>query len=137
MSAKKLGKVRTAHTSQKRKPAKNSAASAVTMGLTPFLKKTFIPNFPYILMFWFGDLLGKAYRLSPGSDLLKKLIYSMETLGSAMVKPIPSFVSSDLLAGAAFAGIIYGVIWYRKKHSKKWRKDVEYGSARWGWTRKT
>jgi len=137
MSTKKREKARSAPISKKKKLAKNSAVSAIARDLTPFLKKTFIPNFPYILMFWFGDLLGKAYRLAPNTDLLKKLIYSMETLGSAMAKPFPSFVPSDLLAGAAFAGIIYGVIWYRKKHSKKWRKDVEYGSARWGWTRKT
>jgi len=96
------------------------------------LRKYVAPNFPYAMMFWFSNKAGEAYRLAPGADFLKKLIYSVNTLGAAMSRPLPSFVPFDLMVGVAGAALIYAVVWYRKKHAKKWRKDVEYGSARWG-----
>ena len=132
MSDKKHVKPVTAPKARKKKRVKNDIIGVIIQDLTPFLKKEFLPNIPYILMFWFGNRIGEAYRRAPGADLLKKLIYSMETLSSALANPFPSFLPFDLLTGAAFAGIIYSVVWYRKNHSKKWRKDVEFGSARWG-----
>jgi len=132
VTVKKPLKKRAAPMPRKKKHANKNPISSIMRDLTPFLKNTFLPNFPYILMYWFGNRIGEAYRKAPGADLLKKIIYSMETLSSTLAKPFPSFLPFDMLTGAAFAGIIYGVIWYRKKHSKKWRKDVEYGSARWG-----
>jgi type IV secretion system protein VirD4 len=83
-------------------------------------------------MFWFGCKAGEAYRLAPGTVFLKKLVYTAETLGPALQNPLPSFVPFDLTVGICCAAIIFGVVYYRRKHSKKWRKDQEYGSARWG-----
>ena len=100
--------------------------------LPDILKKYVLPNFPYALMFWFGCKAGEAYRLASGADFLKKLIHTAETLGPALSNPLPSFVPFDLMVGLCSAAIIFGIVYYRKKHSKKWRKDEEYGSARWG-----
>ena len=132
MNGKKRVKPRAAAAPHKKKHTKHNPINLILRDLTPFLKNKFLPNFPYMMLFWFGNRVGEAYRRAPGTDLLKKIIYSMETLSAALEKPFPSFVPFDLLMGAACAGIIYGVVWYRKNHSKKWRKDVEYGSARWG-----
>jgi type IV secretion system protein VirD4 len=37
-----------------------------------------------------------------------------------------------LTIGIAFAGIIKTIIYFKGKNAKKFRKDIEYGSARWG-----
>ena len=132
MSGKKSIKSRAAPMKTKKKQAKQDVIGPLLQDLTTLVKKKFLPYFPYFLMFWFGNKVGEAYRFARGADVLKKLVYSMETLGSSLNHPFPSLVLFDLLVGIVSAGIIYAVVDYRKKHSKKWRKDIEYGSARWG-----
>jgi type IV secretion system protein VirD4 len=83
-------------------------------------------------MFWLFDKSGEAYRMSPGRDILQKLLEAVANLNSAFQKPMLSFAPFDLLIGLIGAAVIYGVVYYKKKNSKKWRKDREYGSARWG-----
>jgi type IV secretion system protein VirD4 len=100
--------------------------------LAPFLKKYVTPNLPYALIFWFFCKLGEAYRLAPGGDMLQKIIRITSPLNSAMAKPLPSFDLFDLTVGLAGAVIVYGVVYFKKKNAKKYRKDQEYGSARWG-----
>ena len=100
--------------------------------ITAPLKKYVVPNLPYGMIFWFANKLGMAYRLAEGRDFLQKLIHSMATLNTAMTKLPPSFHLFDLAAGLAGAVIIYAVVYAKKKNAKKWRKDMEYGSARWG-----
>jgi hypothetical protein len=73
-----------------------------------------------------------AYRLAAGSDFLHKLTGSMRTLNAAVAKPLPSFVPFDLAVGIAGAAIIYAVVYTKGKNARKYRKDIEYGSARWG-----
>ena len=147
MSGNMRGEKRAVPSAKKKrpvkKPVKKSAAKTakkpernvvgpIFRGMTAFLRNRLLPRFPYFLMFWFGNKIGEAYRFAPGADVLKKIVYSMETLGDALASPLPSFEPFDLFTGAMCAGIICFVVAYRKKHSKKWRKDVEYGSARWG-----
>jgi type IV secretion system protein VirD4 len=100
--------------------------------IAPFLKKCVIPNLPYALIFWFADKLGEAYRLAHGRDILQKFIHCMATLGDAMSRPAPSFVPFDLTVGLAGTLIVFVVVYIKKKNAKKYRKDQEYGSARWG-----
>lgn len=101
---------------------------------TDKLKKYVLPNLPYILVFWFADKLGEAWRLATGADALDKLIYGIGILDTVMAKPLPSLHSYDLLAGIAGTAAIYATVYFKKKNAKKWRKDREYGSARWGTT---
>jgi len=102
------------------------------LNIIPTLKKYTIPNLPYLLIFWFCDKLGMAYRLAVGADFLRKLTDTMRTINTAFSSLLPSFNPFDLLVGIAGAAILYGVVYMKKKNAKKWRKDVEYGSARWG-----
>ncbi|MDL2237852.1 type IV secretory system conjugative DNA transfer family protein [Christensenellaceae bacterium OttesenSCG-928-K19] len=99
---------------------------------TAFLKRRVLPNLPYVLIFWFANKLGEAYRLASGADFLQRLTRSMSTLGPAMQNLLPSFDLFDLAVGLAGAAIIFGVVAAKKKNAKKYRKNVEYGSARWG-----
>ena len=100
--------------------------------LLPLLRKKVLPNLPYAVMFWFSTKAGEAYRLAEGADFLKKLVYSVNTLGTAMANPLPSFHPFDLLVGVCGAAGVYALLYFKKKNAKKWRKDVEHGSARWG-----
>ena len=96
------------------------------------IKKYVLPNLPYALIFWFCNKIGTAYRMAPGEDMLQKVLGAMSTLNAALASPLPSFLPFDLLVGAAGAGIIYLVVQNKKKKAKKFRNDIEYGSARWG-----
>lgn len=94
-------------------------------------KKYILPNLPYLLIFWFFDLLGESYRISAGTGL-DKLANAAVNLGIVFACPIPSFAPDDLLTGLFGAAVIWGVLYIRSKNAKKFRKNVEYGSARWG-----
>ncbi len=99
---------------------------------TDYLKKYVLPNLPYLPVFWFADKLGQAWRLVPDTNIIDQLIGSISILDSLITKPLPSFDPHDLLAGAAGTAAIYATVYFKKKNAKKWRKDREYGSARWG-----
>ncbi|MDL2233256.1 type IV secretory system conjugative DNA transfer family protein [Ruminococcaceae bacterium OttesenSCG-928-L11] len=100
--------------------------------MTDTLRKYILLNLPYALIFWFSTKVGEAYRLAEGADFLKKLVYSVNTLGPAMASPLPTLHPFDLAVGAGGTAIIYVLLYFKKKNAKKWRKDVEHGSARWG-----
>ena len=99
---------------------------------TTKIKRYVIPNLPYAALFWFFSKCGEAYRLAPGRDMLQKLMSGIGNLNASLARPLPSFDLTDLCVGLVGAAAVYGIVLYKKKNKKKWRKDVEYGSARWG-----
>ena len=96
------------------------------------LRKYVLPNLPYALVFWFCTKLGMAYRLADGTDFLQKLTGLTRTINMAFTNLAPSFNSFDLMVGACGTTLLYAVVHFKKKNAKKWRKDAEYGTARWG-----
>jgi type IV secretion system protein VirD4 len=102
---------------------------------TKKIKRFILPNLPYVFLFWIFAKVGEAYRLSPGRDTLQKLIGTASALNAAFANPLPTLNTFDLFVGLVGAAAIYAVVYFKKKHSKKWRKDIEYGSARWGNTK--
>ena len=98
----------------------------------PLVKKRVLPNIPYVLVFWFCNKVGGAWRLAAGGDVIQQLILCVGRLDTALASPVPSFDPHDLLSGLAGTAAIYGIVYFKKKNAKKWRKDIEYGSARWG-----
>lgn len=76
--------------------------------------------------------LGTAYRLAEGADMGHKLIHIVKTIGPAFRSFAPGLNSQDWLVGLIGAVIIRLVVYVKSKNAKKFRKDVEYGSARWG-----
>ena len=96
------------------------------------IKKHVLPNLPYAILFWFFSKCAEAYRLSPARDTLYKLMDAIGGINTAFTKPMLSFIPFDLCVGLVGAAAVWGFVYYKKKHSKKWRKDIEYGSARWG-----
>ena len=97
------------------------------------IKKIVLPNIPYVFIALLGTKLGLAWRLAGGADMSAKLLSFMsEGLGDAFSSLWPSFHPIDLLVGIGIAGIIRGVVYVKGRNAKKFRKNMEYGSARWG-----
>ncbi len=96
------------------------------------IRKYLIPNLPYLFVLWFFLKLGTAYRMAPGVDFGNKLIGMVKTIGPAFETIAPDFMLSDWFVGFVGAVIIRLIVWNKVKKAKKFRKDVEYGSARWG-----
>lgn len=99
--------------------------------MTDKIRKYLLPNIPYLLVLWFCLKLGTAYRIAPGADFGNKLIGTIQTIGPAFATIVPGLVLFDWLTGISGAVLIRLVIWSKVKKAKKFRRDVEYGSARW------
>jgi len=100
--------------------------------MSKILRKYIIPNIPYLFALWFCLKLGTAYRFAVGAGFGMKLIGMMKTIGPAMQSIAPGLTGFDWLVGIAGAALLRVIIYYKVKNAKKYRKDVEYGSARWG-----
>ena len=96
------------------------------------LKKIVVASVSYLLFVLLGSKLGQACRLAPGDDFATKAMHIMEGLTLAFESLVPSFHPLDLLVGIAAAGLIRLSVHVKSKNAKKYRKNEEYGSARWG-----
>ena len=96
------------------------------------IKKFLLPNIPYIFIALFATKLGQAWRLAPGTDFSGKALHLMEGFAAAFQSALPSFHPIDLCVGVAAALLIRLIVYVKGKNAKKFRKNLEYGSARWG-----
>ena len=96
------------------------------------IKKLVLPNIPYVLIALFATKLGQAWRLAPGTDFSGKALHLMEGFAAAFQSALPSFHPIDLCVGVAAALLIRLAVYVKGKNAKKFRKNLEYGSARWG-----
>ena len=96
------------------------------------IKKFLLPNIPYVFIALFATKLGQAARLSPGADFSGKALHLMEGFAAAFQSALPSFHPIDLCVGVAAALLIRLAVYVKGKNAKKFRKNLEYGSARWG-----
>ena len=95
-------------------------------------KKLLLPNLPYVFIALLCTKLGQAARLVPGADFAGKLLHFLEGLSDAFAVPLPSFHLVDLCVGVAIAAAIRLGVYVKGKNAMKFRKNMEYGSARWG-----
>ena len=84
------------------------------------------------MFFWFFAKMASAYRIAPGINAGTKLVASMTILNTVMKQPLTGFVGSDLLVGLVGAVAVRAIVYFKGKNAKKYRKGIEYGSARWG-----
>lgn len=96
------------------------------------MKKLLILNLPYLVLGLLFTKLPEAWRYTSGADLGQKILNLGEGLSRAFAVPFPSFYPADLLIGLAIGALLRLIIYVRSKNAKKYRKGVEYGSARWG-----
>ena len=96
------------------------------------IKKLALPNIPYVFIALFATKLGQAWWLAPGTDFSGKALHLMEGFATAFSSLVPSFHPIDLCVGVAAALLIRLIVYVKGKNAKKFRKNLEYGSARWG-----
>ena len=96
------------------------------------IRKYVLPNLPYLFVFWFFSKIGTAYRIAPGADFGTKLMGMLDTFSKVFETYWPGLGGIDLLVGLAGAAGVYLLIQSKIKQAKKFRRDAEYGTARWG-----
>ena len=99
---------------------------------TGSVKKYVIPNIPYLFVLWACLKLGTAYRLAAGADFPHKLMGLGQTVGPAFANLAPGLDPFDWLVGIVGAVGFRLLIYFKSKNAKKFRRDEEFGSARWG-----
>ena len=100
--------------------------------MNPKTRKIILSSVPYVFVALFATKLGLAWRLAEGADASAKLLNLLDTLAAAFSSPAPSFHPFDLCVGIIVAGILRGIVYVKSRNAKKYRKNEEYGSARWG-----
>ena len=96
------------------------------------IKKYLIPNIPYLFVLWAFLKLGTAYRLAAGADFAHKLMGLGQTIGPTFADFAPGLAPFDWLVGIVGAVAFRVMVYVKSKNAKKFRRDEEYGSARWG-----
>ena len=96
------------------------------------IKKIILPNLPYLLFALLGTKCGQAARLAPGLDFSQKALHILDGFRLAFESLLPSFHPTDLLVGILIAAALRLAVYVKGKNAKKFRKNMEYGSARWG-----
>ena len=96
------------------------------------IKKIILPNLPYLLFALLGTKCGQAARLAPGLDFSQKALHILDGFRLAFKSLLPSFHPADLLVGLLIAAALRLAVYVKGKNAKKFRKNMEYGSARWG-----
>ena len=100
--------------------------------MTVDLKKILILNLPYLLFVYLFDKICQAVRLAPGLDASEKFLHLSQGFTEAFSYAAPSLHPLDLLVGIAGAVIVRLAVYANGKNARKYRKGIEYGSARWG-----
>ena len=100
--------------------------------MTGKLKKALLPNLPYLLFVWLFDKLCQAVRLAPGLNASEKLLRIAQGFTEAFASLWLSLHPLDLLLGVAGAALVRLAVYLKAKNAKKYRRGVEFGSARWG-----
>ena len=96
------------------------------------LKKLLILNLPYAVIGLYATKLSEAWRLTPGVDFSEKLLNIGNGFAQAFAVPLPSFHPTDLCIGLMLGAVLRLAVHLKGKNAKKYRKNTEYGSARWG-----
>lgn len=96
------------------------------------IKKLLILNTPYLFLALLFTKVSQAWRYAAGYEIADKILNLMDGFSAAFKNPLPSLYPQDLWIGILIAVIIRLVVYIKGKNAKKYRKGVEYGSARWG-----
>ena len=99
---------------------------------TDKIRKYILPNIPYLFIGWACLKLGTAYRLAAGAGFVEKLLGLGRSIGPAFADFAPGLDPFDWLVGLVGAVAFRLLIYFKSKNAKKFRRDEEYGSARWG-----
>ena len=96
------------------------------------VKKLALLNLPYVFLGLYASKLGQAWRLAAGADASEKLLHIMDGFSAAFQSALPSFHPADLVVGLLCGAALRLAVYMKGKNAKKYRRNAEYGSARWG-----
>ena len=96
------------------------------------VKKLVLLNLPYVFLGLYASKLGQAWRLAAGADASEKLLHIMDGFSAAFQSVLPSFHPADLVMGLLCGAALRLAVYMKGKNARKFRKNAEYGSARWG-----
>ena len=96
------------------------------------IKKIVLRTVPYVCIALYGTKIGQAWRLAAGTAFAEKFLHWGDGFMQVLASPLPSFHPQDVLAGMAIAAGFYAAVYVKGRNAKKFRHNVEYGSARWG-----
>ena len=96
------------------------------------LKKQLILNLPYFLIGLYATKLSEAWRLTGGADASIRVLRLKEGFAAAFQSPWPSFHPTDLIVGVVIGCVLRLLVYEKSWNAKKYRHNIEYGSARWG-----
>ena len=99
---------------------------------TKEIKRLVILNIPYVILGLLATNLGEAWRLAAGTDISEKILALFGTIPAAFGNPLQSMHPADLCVGLVCGAVLRTAVYLRAKNAKKYRHNVEYGSARWG-----
>ena len=133
----KAGKVAS---NSKAKVNSKQKEGLIDRALTAFAKKLKKKNatailrmsIPYVMFGYFGDKMAYAARITEEKEAINKLLGSLTNLGVSFQSLMPSFHPRDLFLGVVVGITMRLIVYFKGKNAKKFRKGVEYGSARWG-----
>lgn len=95
-------------------------------------KRLLLLNIPYLVLALLFTKASQAWRFAAGYDFASKFLNLTNGFALAFENPLPSLHSQDLLIGFLFGAVLRLVVYVKGKNAKKYRKGIEYGSARWG-----
>ena len=95
------------------------------------LSKLLALYLPYVVIGLLATNLGEAWRLAVGKELGDKIVSLMGTIPAAFANPLPSLHPFDLFIGLCCGAGMRLAVYLKAKNAKKYRRGVEYGSARW------
>lgn len=96
------------------------------------IKRLLLLNIPYVILGLVATNIGEAWRLAEGTVFSAKLLGFFAAFPLALSNPMPSFHPADLLVGMICGAGLRLAVYIKGKNAKKFRHNVEYGSARWG-----
>ena len=100
--------------------------------MKPDLKRILLLNLPYLFFVYLFGKLGQAYRLAAGVGFSEKVLHCLDGFTAAFASAVPSLHPFDLCIGIVGAALMRLAVYMKGKNAKKYRKGMEYGSARWG-----
>ena len=96
------------------------------------IKRQVLLNLPLLVPCYFGNKLSHFYGFFSGGDTFSHWLALLGRMDLFSLFPWHSFAPKDILIGLLTAGLLKVFIVIKSRNKKKYRKDIEYGSARWG-----
>lgn len=95
-------------------------------------KKLFLSTIPYLFIYYFFNRISFIYRWLKTDNLFVTIYQILLNIDRVFKLSFPSFNYKDIIFGVGGSVGVCLIVYSKGKNAKKYRKGIEYGSARWG-----